>query len=67
MANHPVVELTSEASWNLVRVKFVCAQRLANGLKIEDKFTPHGRETLAKLVVFLQVLIDVGYLQYQWL
>ncbi|KAI6105523.1 acyl-CoA dehydrogenase/oxidase [Pisolithus sp. B1] len=38
MAKHPVVELTSEASWNLV----------------EDKFTPYGKETLAKLVTFLQ-------------
>ncbi|KAF9246984.1 acyl-CoA dehydrogenase/oxidase [Melanogaster broomeanus] len=38
MTNHPVVELTSEASWNL----------------IEDKFTPYGKETLAKLVTFLQ-------------
>ncbi|KAH0839695.1 acyl-CoA dehydrogenase NM domain-like protein [Lanmaoa asiatica] len=38
MVNHPVVELTSEASWNL----------------IEDKFTPYGKETLAKLVYFLQ-------------
>ncbi|KAG2158888.1 acyl-CoA dehydrogenase/oxidase [Suillus bovinus] len=38
MAPHPVVELTSEASWNLV----------------EDRFTPYGKETLAKLVCFLQ-------------
>lgn len=38
MAKHPVVELTSEASWNFV----------------EDKFTPYGKETLAKLVAFLQ-------------
>ncbi|KAI6047123.1 acyl-CoA dehydrogenase/oxidase [Pisolithus marmoratus] len=38
MAKHPVVELTSEASWNFV----------------EDKFTPYGKETLAKLVTFLQ-------------
>ncbi|KAN0097686.1 Acyl-CoA dehydrogenase/oxidase, N-terminal and middle domain containing protein [Tylopilus felleus] len=38
MVNHPVVELTSEASWNL----------------IEDKFTPYGKEILAKLVAFLQ-------------
>ncbi|KIJ70319.1 hypothetical protein HYDPIDRAFT_23435 [Hydnomerulius pinastri MD-312] len=38
MTNHPVVKLTSEASWNLV----------------EDKFTPYGKETLAKLVTFLQ-------------
>ncbi|KAJ8585305.1 acyl-CoA dehydrogenase NM domain-like protein [Rhizopogon salebrosus TDB-379] len=38
MASHPAVELTSEASWNL----------------IEDKFTPYGKETLAKLVHFLQ-------------
>ncbi|KAG1755932.1 acyl-CoA dehydrogenase/oxidase [Suillus lakei] len=38
MAPHPVVELTSEASWNL----------------IEDRFTPYGKETLAKLVYFLQ-------------
>jgi len=38
MVNHPVVELTSEASWNL----------------IEDKFTPYGKETLAKLIAFLQ-------------
>ncbi|KAH7916737.1 acyl-CoA dehydrogenase/oxidase [Hygrophoropsis aurantiaca] len=38
MAPHPVVELTSEASWNL----------------IEDKFSPYGKETLAKLVAFLQ-------------
>ncbi|KAG2370033.1 acyl-CoA dehydrogenase/oxidase [Suillus spraguei] len=38
MTPHPVVELTSEASWNLV----------------EDRFTPYGKETLAKLVYFLQ-------------
>ncbi|KAI6034046.1 acyl-CoA dehydrogenase/oxidase [Pisolithus microcarpus] len=38
MTKHPVVELTSEASWNLV----------------EDKFTPYGKETLAKLIAFLQ-------------
>ncbi|KAF8450777.1 acyl-CoA dehydrogenase NM domain-like protein [Boletus edulis BED1] len=38
MSNHPVVQLTSEASWNF----------------IEDKFTPYGKETLAKLVAFLQ-------------
>ncbi|KAF8559047.1 acyl-CoA dehydrogenase NM domain-like protein [Imleria badia] len=38
MNNHPVVELTSEASWNIV----------------EDKFTPYGKEILAKLVAFLQ-------------
>ncbi|KAG2152941.1 acyl-CoA dehydrogenase/oxidase [Suillus clintonianus] len=38
MSPHPVVELTSEASWNL----------------IEDRFTPYGKETLAKLVHFLQ-------------
>ncbi|KAI6164922.1 acyl-CoA dehydrogenase/oxidase [Pisolithus thermaeus] len=38
MAKHPVIELTSEASWNFV----------------EDKFTPYGKETLAKLVTFLQ-------------
>ncbi|KAI9574917.1 acyl-CoA dehydrogenase/oxidase [Boletus coccyginus] len=38
MVNHPVVELTSEASWNI----------------IEDKFTPYGKEILAKLVSFLQ-------------
>jgi len=38
MVNHPVVELTSEASWNL----------------IEDKFSPYGKETLAKLIAFLQ-------------
>jgi len=38
MVNHPVVQLTSEASWNI----------------IEDKFTPYGKEILAKLVVFLQ-------------
>ncbi|KAG1820418.1 acyl-CoA dehydrogenase/oxidase [Suillus subaureus] len=38
MTRHPVVELTSEASWNL----------------IEDKFTPYGKETLAKLVYFLE-------------
>lgn len=38
MSKHPVVELTSEASWNLV----------------ENKFTPYGKETLAKLITFLQ-------------
>jgi len=38
MANNPVVQLTSEASWNF----------------IEDKFTPYGKEILAKLVAFLQ-------------
>ncbi|KAL4075801.1 acyl-CoA dehydrogenase/oxidase [Scleroderma yunnanense] len=38
MAKHPIVELTSEGSWNF----------------IEDKFTPYGKETLAKLVAFLQ-------------
>ncbi|KAG6333505.1 hypothetical protein ID866_5581 [Astraeus odoratus] len=38
MVRHPIVELTSEASWNLV----------------EDKFTPYGRDILTKLVTFLQ-------------
>lgn len=55
MTSHPVVELTSEASWNIVRVVFVCPQLQFNGLKIEDKFTPYGKEILAKLVIFLQV------------
>lgn len=55
MVNHPVVELTSEASWNLVGVTFVCAERQVNGLKIKDRFTPYGKETLAQLVAFLQV------------
>ncbi|KAH7887952.1 hypothetical protein F5I97DRAFT_1926357 [Phlebopus sp. FC_14] len=41
MIQHPVVELTSEASWNLPTYK------------VEDKFTPYGKETLAKLVKFL--------------
>lgn len=55
MVNHPVVELTSEASWNLVRVIFVCTRHQVNSLQIEDKLTPYGKETLTKLVAFLQV------------
>ncbi|THV03324.1 acyl-CoA dehydrogenase NM domain-like protein [Dendrothele bispora CBS 962.96] len=38
MAAHPVVEWTSEASWNMV----------------EDKFSPYAKETLAKLIKFLE-------------
>jgi len=38
MAPHPIVELTSEASWAM----------------IEDKFSPYGKETLAKVVTFFQ-------------
>lgn len=57
MVNHPVVELTSEASWNIVCVMPVCTQYQTNGLKIEDKFTPYGKEILAKLVSFLQVYV----------
>ncbi|ESK97502.1 acyl- dehydrogenase [Moniliophthora roreri MCA 2997] len=37
MAQHPIVELTSEASWAMV----------------EDKFSPFAKETLAKLIKFL--------------
>ncbi|EGO01728.1 hypothetical protein SERLA73DRAFT_177178 [Serpula lacrymans var. lacrymans S7.3] len=37
MVSHPIVELTSEASWNL----------------IQDKFSDYGKETLAKLIAFL--------------
>ncbi|KZP24670.1 acyl-CoA dehydrogenase NM domain-like protein [Athelia psychrophila] len=38
MAPHPIIELTSEASWSL----------------IEDKFSPFAKETLAKLIEFQQ-------------
>ncbi|KAF8917780.1 acyl-CoA dehydrogenase [Mucidula mucida] len=38
MPSHPIVELTSEASWAMV----------------EDKFTPYGKEILAKLITFLE-------------
>ncbi|KAJ3500057.1 hypothetical protein NLJ89_g9961 [Agrocybe chaxingu] len=38
MAPHPVVEYTSEASWAM----------------IEDKFSPYAKETLAKVVKFLE-------------
>ncbi|KAJ8086359.1 hypothetical protein PM082_005182 [Marasmius tenuissimus] len=38
MATHPIVELTSEASWAMV----------------EDKFSPFAKETLAKLIKFVE-------------
>ncbi|KAK0498520.1 acyl-CoA dehydrogenase/oxidase [Armillaria luteobubalina] len=38
MVYHPIVELTSEASWAMV----------------EDKFSPYAKETLAKLITFLE-------------
>ncbi|KAF9057366.1 acyl-CoA dehydrogenase [Panaeolus papilionaceus] len=38
MAPHPIVEYTSEASWAM----------------IEDKFSPYAKETLAKLINFLE-------------
>lgn len=38
MSNHPVVEYISEASWGM----------------IEDKFSPFAKETLAKLIKFLE-------------
>jgi len=38
MAPHPIIELTSEASWGM----------------IEDKFSPFAKDTLAKLITFLQ-------------
>ncbi|EIM88256.1 acyl-CoA dehydrogenase NM domain-like protein [Stereum hirsutum FP-91666 SS1] len=38
MATHPVAQLTSPASWALV----------------EDKFSPYGKETLTKLITFLE-------------
>ncbi|KDR83361.1 hypothetical protein GALMADRAFT_235456 [Galerina marginata CBS 339.88] len=38
MAPHPVIAYTSEASWSM----------------IEDKFTPYGKETLAKVIKFLE-------------
>ncbi|TCD71336.1 hypothetical protein EIP91_011107 [Steccherinum ochraceum] len=37
-ATHPIVEFTSASSWAMV----------------EDKFTPYGKETLAKLVKFIK-------------
>ncbi|KAG6886078.1 hypothetical protein C0993_004068 [Termitomyces sp. T159_Od127] len=44
MAPHPVTEYTSEASWAMV----------------EDKFSPYAKETLAKLITFVEeeVLAD---------
>ncbi|KAF9468947.1 acyl-CoA dehydrogenase/oxidase [Collybia nuda] len=39
MAPHPIIEYTSEASWAM----------------IEDKFSPFAKETLAKLITFLEV------------
>jgi acyl-CoA dehydrogenase len=38
MAPHPVTEYTSESSWAMV----------------EDKFSPYGKETLAKTIKFLE-------------
>ncbi|KAF8076157.1 acyl-CoA dehydrogenase/oxidase [Lyophyllum atratum] len=38
MAPHPIVEYTSEASWAM----------------IEDKFSPYAKETLAKLITFME-------------
>ncbi|KAG5646423.1 hypothetical protein DXG03_003473 [Asterophora parasitica] len=38
MTPHPVIEYTSEASWAM----------------IEDKFSPYAKETLAKLITFLE-------------
>ncbi|KAF8897301.1 acyl-CoA dehydrogenase/oxidase [Infundibulicybe gibba] len=38
MAPHPIIEYTSEASWAMV----------------EDKFSPYAKETLAKLITFLE-------------
>jgi len=38
MAPHPVTEYTSESSWAM----------------IEDKFSPYGKETLAKVIKFLE-------------
>ncbi|KAG6812642.1 hypothetical protein H0H92_001592 [Tricholoma furcatifolium] len=38
MAPHPIIEYTSEASWAM----------------IEDKFSPFAKETLAKLITFLE-------------
>ncbi|KAF8639881.1 hypothetical protein AX17_001135 [Amanita inopinata Kibby_2008] len=38
MAQHPIVQYTSEASWAM----------------IEDKFSPYGKETLSKLIKFLE-------------
>jgi len=39
MSSHPVAELTSPSSWAMV----------------EDKFSPFAKETLAKLIKFLDV------------
>jgi len=55
---HPVVELTSEGSWNFVRgfiFRAAIEKRSKDAWQVEDKFTPYGKETLAKLVTFLQV------------
>ncbi|KAF5387802.1 hypothetical protein D9615_000188 [Tricholomella constricta] len=38
MTPHPIIEYTSEASWAM----------------IEDKFSPYAKETLAKLITFLE-------------
>jgi acyl-CoA dehydrogenase len=55
MAPHPVVELTSEASWAVVRVLLCFYTGTYLIAQIEDKFTPFGKETLAKLIAFLHV------------
>lgn len=38
MSSHPITKYTSESSWAM----------------IESKFSPHGKETLAKLIYFLE-------------
>ena len=58
MAPHPIEEITSPSSWALVSTTITVFQRPkfdSLGKQIEDKFSPFAKETLAKLITFVQV------------
>jgi acyl-CoA dehydrogenase len=55
---HPVIAYTSEASWAMVshRKQLQTNEMLTNNsFQIEDKFSPYAKETLAKVIQFLEV------------
>ncbi|KAG6890947.1 hypothetical protein C0995_000904 [Termitomyces sp. Mi166 len=54
MAPHPVTEYTSEASWAMVRSFKIALWHNLTPDQVEDKFSPYAKETLAKLIAFLE-------------
>ena len=63
MAPHPIEAITSPSSWGMVRAFSLDGElrpwsqvfMYVAGIQVEDKFSPYAKETLAKLIAFVEV------------